>query len=148
MAWTTPRTWVPGEVVTAAQLNTHLRDNLSDLDSRMNTAVQLVQETETGVDGNGSLVLAATTTVVVLNISSAIDVNGATVPVRSPWMLTVVNVTSNIETLKHEDATETTPAKRFILPGDTDLALGLGDGVFFMYITVPLGARWVSVVAA
>lgn len=28
MTWTAPRTWVAGEVVTAAQLNTHLRDNL------------------------------------------------------------------------------------------------------------------------
>lgn len=28
MAWTAPRTWVVGEVVTAALLNTHLRDNL------------------------------------------------------------------------------------------------------------------------
>jgi hypothetical protein len=29
MAWTVPRTWVVGEVVTAAQLNTHLRDDLN-----------------------------------------------------------------------------------------------------------------------
>lgn len=28
MAWTAPRTWVTGEIVTAALLNTHLRDNL------------------------------------------------------------------------------------------------------------------------
>ncbi len=28
MAWTAPRTWVTGEVVTAALMNTHLRDNL------------------------------------------------------------------------------------------------------------------------
>ncbi len=28
MAWTSPRTWVSGAVVTAAQLNQHLRDNL------------------------------------------------------------------------------------------------------------------------
>ena len=34
MAWTAPRTWVTGEVVTAALLNTHLRDNLVDLDRR------------------------------------------------------------------------------------------------------------------
>lgn len=31
MAWTSPRTWVAGEIVTAANLNTHLRDNLSEL---------------------------------------------------------------------------------------------------------------------
>lgn len=27
MAWTTPRTWTAGEVVTASMLNTHVRDN-------------------------------------------------------------------------------------------------------------------------
>lgn len=31
MAWTTPRTWTTGEVVTAAQMNTHVRDNLAYL---------------------------------------------------------------------------------------------------------------------
>jgi hypothetical protein len=30
--WTTPRTWTAGEVVTAALLNTHLRDNLDAID--------------------------------------------------------------------------------------------------------------------
>ncbi len=28
MAWTSPRTWIAGETVTASLLNTHLRDNL------------------------------------------------------------------------------------------------------------------------
>lgn len=31
MAWTTPRTWVAGETVTAAIMNTHVRDNLKAL---------------------------------------------------------------------------------------------------------------------
>ena len=31
MAWTTPRTWVAGETVTANLLNIHLRDNLNAL---------------------------------------------------------------------------------------------------------------------
>lgn len=29
MAWTAPRTWVSSEVVTAAQMNAHIRDNLN-----------------------------------------------------------------------------------------------------------------------
>ncbi len=33
MAWTAPRTWVVGETVTAALMNTHLRDNLTFLGS-------------------------------------------------------------------------------------------------------------------
>lgn len=31
MAWTTPRTWVAGEIVTAAIMNTHVRDNLNEI---------------------------------------------------------------------------------------------------------------------
>ena len=31
MAWTSPRTWVTAELVTAALLNTHVRDNLTYL---------------------------------------------------------------------------------------------------------------------
>ena len=27
MAWTAPRTWVTNEIVTAAQMNAHVRDN-------------------------------------------------------------------------------------------------------------------------
>lgn len=38
MAWTVPRTWIVGETVAAAQLNTHLRDELLDLDSRVTAA--------------------------------------------------------------------------------------------------------------
>lgn len=31
--WTTPRTWVPGELVTASMMNTHVRDNLNSIRS-------------------------------------------------------------------------------------------------------------------
>lgn len=33
MAWTTPRTWAAGEVITAAIMNTHVRDNFNALGS-------------------------------------------------------------------------------------------------------------------
>lgn len=146
MPWTTPSTVVPGQTATAALWNEQVRDNMSDLDTRMNTAVQLVAEEITTLDGNGSIALGSTTTVAYLNGVGAADVNGASAPPRNPWFLGVVNITSNVATLKHEDATETTPAKRFILPDDTDLPLGLGDGVIFLYVSVPVGARWVSMV--
>lgn len=35
MSWTSPRTWVAGETLTAALLNTHVRDNEIDIDSRL-----------------------------------------------------------------------------------------------------------------
>ena len=39
MAWTSPRTWVAAETVTAAQLNTHIRDNLDFLHSKDHVSV-------------------------------------------------------------------------------------------------------------
>lgn len=35
MAWTTPKTWTTGELVTATDLNTHVRDNLSFLKTKV-----------------------------------------------------------------------------------------------------------------
>jgi hypothetical protein len=35
MAWTVPRTWNPGETVTAALMNIHVRDNLNILKTRI-----------------------------------------------------------------------------------------------------------------
>jgi hypothetical protein len=40
MAWTTPATWTPGQVITATDLNTHLRDNLNFLFSRPNSVIK------------------------------------------------------------------------------------------------------------
>lgn len=47
MAWTAPRTWVTGEVVTAALLNTHLRDDLIDLDRRTSPTEATVATAQT-----------------------------------------------------------------------------------------------------
>ena len=47
MAWTSPRTWATGEVVTAALLNVHLRDNLVDLDRRTSPTGSVVATSET-----------------------------------------------------------------------------------------------------
>ena len=35
MGWTNPRTWVAGEIPTAQQFNTHVRDNLAFLKERV-----------------------------------------------------------------------------------------------------------------
>lgn len=47
MAWTAPRTWVSGELVTAALMNSALRDNLLIL--------------KTSIADDGSLIVTATT---------------------------------------------------------------------------------------
>ena len=42
MAWTNPRTWVAGETVTAAYLNTNVRDNLNSLRAGIVTSTSAV----------------------------------------------------------------------------------------------------------
>lgn len=62
-AWTTPRTWTTGEVVTASMMNTHVRDNLNYLNLAVNNAQYSLQVG--AYVGSGEQ-------------SSAIVVNGAT----------------------------------------------------------------------
>lgn len=56
MAWTIPRTWVAGEVITAANVNTHLRDNLLAISG----AWVAFTTTWSGTLGNGSKISAYT----------------------------------------------------------------------------------------
>lgn len=58
MAWTTPRTWVASELVTATLLNTHLRDNLNALKSP-----SVTRKTETA----GTFTTSSTSFVTVTN---------------------------------------------------------------------------------
>lgn len=37
MTWTTPKTFVSGDVLTASEMNTYVRDNTSDLNTRLTT---------------------------------------------------------------------------------------------------------------
>lgn len=59
MAWTAPRTWVTGELVTAALLNTHLRDNLLHLGE---SAGLTVDDTVTGFTNTSYADMDALTT--------------------------------------------------------------------------------------
>ncbi len=51
MAWTTPRTWVANEIVTAGKLNTHIRDNLNETIGPLTTS----NNSALGVDSEGVL---------------------------------------------------------------------------------------------
>jgi hypothetical protein len=135
-----------GHVVTESDWNDHV-DAINDLNTRLNLTPQLAQET-VAVGANGSVAQDPDTTVLLLNPSGAYDVYGAAVPTRAPWQMSVINIGASNITLKDEDATEGTPAKRLFLPNGTDLVLQPGQGLTFCYISIPIGARWVAVVAA
>lgn len=71
MAWTTPRTWVAGEYVTASLMNTHLKDNLNVLKTRIDNdgllkvmtagTASTYQNTTTGETNLWSFTLPAST---------------------------------------------------------------------------------------
>lgn len=58
MGWTTPRTWVTGEVVTAAELNAHVRDNVNFLKSGV-YAQQTLTTSSSSTSGTTELVVAS-----------------------------------------------------------------------------------------
>lgn len=59
MAWTTPKTWATNEVATSANMNTHLRDNMTFLGSPPSCAVY-----------NSASVLVAHNTFTVMNANT------------------------------------------------------------------------------
>lgn len=145
MAWTTPRTWVAGEVVTAAIMNQHVRDNLSDLDARVNVTPQIDDDIET-VAANKTLVNTNDATVLMLDVTGAArDVWGVELPPREPYQVQLINISGNNAVLKHESGSEATPSKRFFLPGGADLTLTPGAGTTLLHVNPPIGTRWVSV---
>lgn len=126
-----------GTRITAAMWN--------ELVDAINRSAPSLLQTVSALDGNGSIVLTTgEETDVILNGIGAVDVNGCTVPDRAPWPLYVINVSASTCTLKHEDTSEPTPAKRFLLPGGTDYTLALGQGLSLRYVSAPVGARWVA----
>lgn len=54
MAWTTPRTWVAGEVVTSALMNTHLRDNMNQAIGPAATTVSALNTAWGGTPPDGA----------------------------------------------------------------------------------------------
>lgn len=55
MAWTSPRTWIAGEVLSASLLNTHLRDNLLDLNGTSSAWTSWTPTTANLTLGNGTI---------------------------------------------------------------------------------------------
>jgi len=85
MAWTTPKTWSVGEVLTAANMNLHLRDNLNFLKPEVarKTADQGVSST-TYVDVTGFSFAVAASEVWIIQIDMDVDING-TSKVKFLW---------------------------------------------------------------
>ena len=137
-----------GYLVTAADWNADLVANVNDLNTRVLLAPQLTQELLVPASG-ASFAQNPNTTVLLLNHGGVVAAAwGAVVPTRAPWVMYMINISPYAITLINESGSEATPAKRFILPGGVDRTLTLGQGLTFVYVSVPIGARWCAVVGA
>jgi len=87
MAWTAPRTWVSGEVPTAALFNTYLRDNQTALSGHGHTGsagdgtralkpqtINLVATGTPGAPGTGTMILYGSNDLLHLRTSSTVTV--------------------------------------------------------------------------
>lgn len=96
MAWTAPRTWVAGEVPTAATFNTHVRDNFKAIGdawaayvptyggiTAIGNAVVTARYIQAGkhVEGLFKIVVGSTTTFAAADITVTLPVPGATVDI-------------------------------------------------------------------
>jgi hypothetical protein len=89
MAWTAPRSWITGEVVTAALLNAHVRDNLIDLDDRTSPVGAVVATFESTSSTTYTDLATAGPTVNVLRI-------GATGKALVALHVAMSNATANV----------------------------------------------------
>lgn len=58
MAWTAPRTWVSGEVLTAALLNVHLRDNMTGTSAAVTNGTNVNAANTVAYQRCGSVIVA------------------------------------------------------------------------------------------
>ena len=90
MAWTSPRTWVTSELVTAALMNVHVRDNLSHLYSNFQLSLPI-----TAIDDTDSPYSAAVDTSLVVDCSGgATTVNLPAVSGNSGKIIQITHVGS------------------------------------------------------
>lgn len=70
MAWTTPRTWTDGEIVTKAIMDTHVRDNLDYLKDRLDGAAKQYIRTATNYTTTSASLVAVDATNLALTFTT------------------------------------------------------------------------------
>lgn len=105
MAWTSPRTWVTSEIVTAALLNAHVRDNLLFLKSGVASNTQLTAD-PAATSGTTELTVAT---------SGSITFDGSTlVEVAFSWYSTTLTVSTDTYQCRVYDGATQVGAIQFV----------------------------------
>ena len=156
MSWTSPRTWVTGELVTASYLNTYIRDNDNYLkaaaDAVLGYALQLATATQDPADattyyGGGFPAFAVGTTAVRFNLAvpAAGTITKATAAVKVGGTLgSTESITIAVRKNNTTDLTITSAAKadarvQTYAASGLSLAVSAGDALE-LKITTPTWA--------
>ena len=131
MAWTAPRTWVAGDVLTAAQMNEQIKANSLILITPLDVLGNLSPDIQTSsvTTNQNNLAITVTTGTLVFTGASAIDITGIVAPATAGKLLSIVNRGSGTHTLK--DQVTSTAANRFDL--GADVALATDDSIVLVY---------------
>lgn len=136
MAWTTPRTWVAGELVTASMLNTHIRDNLNALAPSPTVITTTGTQTALAIpSGRGDLVIFA-------NNPTLLTVQGITAGFDGQ-RLTILSIGAGQVDFAHQNGSATAANRliNFATVGLTSLAAGSGVATY-VYDANPTAQRW------
>lgn len=104
MAWTTPPVWVVGAVLTAAQMNTYVTDDLNDLHRRTNPSTQTVATSQTTTSGTftdlataGPAVTVTTGTMALVALRCQMSNSGASASVMGFAVSGATTVAASLE---------------------------------------------------
>lgn len=140
MAWTTPRTWVSLELVTASIMNTHVRDNLSDLDANRSIFAGLIRRNGSispapGSDQNDYSPSGWTNcNRMYLNPTVAlVQITGfAALAAGSEIIFWNINTGANVVKLRHANGSSSA-GNRINTPTAADIDFGPNQGGFLSY---------------
>lgn len=120
----TPKTWTPGELVSAAAMNTNIRDHLNE---SLRTQTTVLTGTQNNLALEGVFAYLQCNNAAGLTLTGALvdsgNVNGSKI---------IVEAINSAVTFKHQDAGSTT-SNRFITPDAGDLALAVNERALLIY---------------
>lgn len=149
MAWTSPHTFVTGELVTASLLNVHLRDNIQDrydnggvLHAHWRLSGVITPTAISGTVDNWNPTGLATACRIRIDGASGTDLTGVVAQPTGQTIL-VQNIGSNAITVHHGGASSTA-ANRFTTPTAANLTFNSGTMQLWSY-DATLQRWWVGI---
>lgn len=146
MSWTTPRTWVTGELATASIMNIHIRDNFTDrynnraiMDTQFRLASVVSVALGTSVNDWNPTGFSTCNRLRVNPSSDALEITGfAAQPDGTFFIITNTNGGANRFRLKNEDASSSAVNRIGVVGGN--LFFGPGTSAIVFYDAS--GSRW------